>query len=299
MFLEHKAKTDPKDALGFLDHRHVMSLTFLFVMPSMLFLAGWTFYLALGRDPILSRSALLIGGLILSLLILAGPLGELCAGLFAEQRARKRGRRKSRKGTKDTRKSWLRWIAPLFSPYLKLEAKLTTGIGSGESDGQETQFFQTVFHFRSIALNITVLVIRAWWGEPTFWVTYLQMGWIIMSCVGWGIYLKKSASGVQIIEPGNVLGVVIFGFGGGLSLGIFPAYLAHFLMISEWDTALVKSLITGTLVFGTLLPGWFITDWFHKKFEWKNQFFIELVLATWLGMAGVLYIAIQPVLNLF
>jgi len=125
------------------------------------------------------------------------------------------------------------------------------------------------------------------------------MAWIIMSCVGWGIYLEKSASGVPIVEPGNVLGVMIFGFGGGLTFGIFPASLAHFLMTSEWDTALVKALITGTLSFGTLLPSWLITDWLHKRFEWKNQYFLSLVLATWLVIAGVFYVAIPSVLNLF
>jgi small-conductance mechanosensitive channel len=118
MFLEYRARTDPDDALGFLDHGHAMRFAFLFGMPSMLFLAGWTIYLALGRDPILSRSALVIAGLVLSLLILSGPLSELFAGLFAEQRARKRRGRKPRKGAKEARKSWLRWIAPLFRPYL-------------------------------------------------------------------------------------------------------------------------------------------------------------------------------------
>ncbi|MDC0112379.1 hypothetical protein OAH95_00490 [Burkholderiaceae bacterium] len=300
VFLEHKAKTDPNDALGFLDHGHAMRFVLLFGMPSMLFLAGWTIYLALGRDPILSKSALVIAGLVLSLLILSGPLSEFFAGLFAEQRAGKRRGRKPRKGAKAARKSWLHWIAPVFSPYLKLEAKLTTGIAKGgESAGQKTQFSQTVFHFRSIALNVIVLVIRAWWGEPALWATYLQMGWIIMACVGWGIYLKKSASGVPIVEPGDVLGVVVFGFCGGYLLGIFPAYLVHFLMTSEWDTTLVKALLTGTLAFGALLPSWLITGWLHKRFEWKDQSFLSLVLAIWLVIAGVVYVAIPPLLYLF
>ena len=56
VFLEHKAKTDPNDALGFLDHGHAMRFVLLFGMPSMLFLAGWTIYLALGGGPILSKS---------------------------------------------------------------------------------------------------------------------------------------------------------------------------------------------------------------------------------------------------
>ncbi len=217
-----------------------------------------------------------------------------------KQRTRRRGRIKRRKDSTVVKQIWSNLAGPSLRPYLRLETKLTTGVcKGGESAGQKTQFSQTVFHFRSIVLNVIVLVIRAWWGEPTFWVTYLQMAWIIMSCVGWGIYLEKSASGVPIVEPGNVLGVMIFGFGGGLTFGIFPASLAHFLMTSEWDTALVKALITGTLSFGTLLPSWLITDWLHKRFEWKNQYFLSLVLATWLVIAGVFYVAIPSVLNLF
>jgi hypothetical protein len=169
MFLEYKARTDPNDALGFLDHTHAMRFGFLFGIPSMLFLAGWTIYLALGRDPIFSRAAPVIGGFVLSLLILSGPLSDL----FAQQRARKRRSRKSRKGTKGDRKSWLRWIAPVFSPDLKLEEKLTTGIARG--DGQETQFSETVFHFRSVVLNVIALAIHGYLEEPNLGLIYLQI----------------------------------------------------------------------------------------------------------------------------
>ena len=100
-FFEYKARTDPNDALGFIDHVGGMFFSLFFVGPSMLFLAGWTIYLALGGGPILSKSALVIAGLFLSLLILSGPLSELLAGLFAEQSARKRRGRKPRKGAKE------------------------------------------------------------------------------------------------------------------------------------------------------------------------------------------------------
>ena len=278
MFLEYRARTDPDDALGFLDHGHAMRFAFLFGMPSMLFLAGWTIYLALGRDPILSRSALVIAGLVLSLLILSGPLSELFAGLFAEQRARKRRGRKPRKGAKEARKSWLRWIAPLFRPYLKLEEKLTTGIArGGESDGQQTQFSETVFHFRSVVLNVIVIAIRWYFGETSPGVTYLQMVWIHTSLVGWYIYREKSASGIPIIEPGDSMGVMIFGFLGGLFLAVLSTMILGLLMANGFNQ---QSL---TVVLGVTAIGFAIyftftgTRLLQEKIGWKSDWITMLV----------------------
>ena len=287
IFLEHKAKTDPTDALGFLDHRHAMWFTFLFVMPSMLFLAGWTFYLALGRDPVLSTSALVIGGLILSLMIFAGPLGELCAGLFAEQRGRKRGRRRSQKGTKDARKSWLRWITPLFSPYLKLEAKLTTG---------ETQFSATVFHFRSIILNVIVLAIRWYAGETTYAVTYLQMLWVNTSLVGWGIYLGKSASGVPIIEPSDVRAVVTFGFIGGLLVSAITAMILESLMTRGFDTQSVTMILGITGVIFAVISAVVCTGLLRDKIGWESEWITWLV---WYGcFFGILFALLKLAISI-
>ena len=298
MFLEHRARTDPEDALGFLDHGHAMRFAFLFGMPSMLFLAGWTIYLALGRDPILSRSALVIAGLVLSLLILSGPLSELFAGLFAEQRARKRRGRKPRKGAKEARKSWLRWIAPLFRPYLKLEEKLTTGIArGGESDGQQTQFSETVFHFRSLVLNLVVLTIRTYWEDPTYWVTYLQLLWIITSLVGWNVYLSRSASAIPIIEPGHTLAVLIFGFGGGLLVASLTAPLVHQAVSMTWTREGVVAAIFGMVVVSCPFLAWLAANQIYRKFDWREQFFIWVVLALWLTFSWVVQLVIRPMLN--
>ncbi len=292
VFLEHKAKTDPNDALGFLDHGHAMRFVLLFGMPSMLFLAGWTIYLALGRDPILSRSALVIAGLVLSLLILSGPLSEFFAGLFAEQRAGKRRRRKPRKGAKAARKSWLHWIAPVFSPYLKLEEKLTTGIAKGgESAGQKTQFSQTIFHFRSIALNVIVIAIRWYLEETSYGVTYLQMVWIHTSLVGWYIYLKKSASGVPIVEPGDVAGVMIFGFLGGLFLAVFTTMILGPLMTSGFNQQHLTMVLGATAVG---LASYFTftgTRLLQEKIGWKSDWITRLV---WYGfVCGFALLAIM------
>jgi hypothetical protein len=277
MFLEHRARTDPDDALGFLDHGHAMRFTFLFGMPSMLFLAGWTIYLALGRDPILSRSALVIAGLVLSLLILSGPLSELLAGLFAEPRTRKRRGRKPRKGAKETRNSWLRWIAPLFRPYLKLEEKLTTGVARG--DGQETQLSETVFHFRSVVLNVIVIAIRWYLGETSPGVTYLQMVWIHTSLVGWYIYREKSASGIPIIEPGDVMGVMIWGFIGGLFLAFLSTTILDLLMTDRFNEQSLK-MVLGFTAMGL---GIYFTRLLQEKISWKSDWITMLV---WYAFTG-------------
>lgn len=275
-FFEYKARTDPNDALGFIDHVGGMFFSLFFVGPSMLFLAGWTIYLALGGGPILSKSALVIAGLFLSLLILSGPLSELLAGLFAEQRARKRRGRKPRKGAKEARKSWLRWIAPLFRPYLKLEAKLTTGVARG--DGQETQLSETVFHFRSVVLNVIVIAIRWYLGETSYGVTYLQMVWIQTSLVGWYIYREKSASGVPIIEPGDVMGVMIWGFIGGLFLAFLSTMIVDQLMTNGFN----EQSLNMVLGFTAIGLGIYFTRLLQEKICWKSDWITMLV---WFGFA--------------
>jgi hypothetical protein len=295
MLLEYKARTDPNDPLGFLDHTHAMWFGFLFGIPSMLFLAGWTIYLALGRDPIFSRSAPVIGGLVLFLLILSGPLSEL----FAKQRARKRRSRKSREGTKGGRKSWLRWIAPVFSPYLKLERKLTTGVArGGESDGQETQFSETVFHFWSLVLNVAVLAIRAWWGDLTYWVTYLQLVWISTSLVGWQVYRRRSASAIPIIEPGHTLAVFIFGFGGGLLIAGPLATLFHYLVITEWDIELAKTAYVFVLAVGSGFVAWFTVNRLSRRFKALDGS-TWLVLIIWFLILWFLLWATDRVVEIF
>ncbi len=280
MFLEYKARTDPNDPLGFLDHTHAMWFGFLFGIPSMLFLAGWTIYLALGRDPIFSRSAPVIGGLVLCLLILSGPLSEL----FAKQRARKRRSRKSRKETKGDRKSWLRWIAPVFSPYLKLEEKLTTGIArGGESDGQETQFSETVFHFRSVVLNVIVLAIRGYVEEPNLGITYLQMLWVNTSLVGWLIYWKRSASAIPIIEPGHVLGVILFGFIGGLFISALTSTIIEALVANGFNT---NNFIKSFEFFGVSTASFFVffgVGWLEHKLRGESGWI------TWIVSYGCIF----------
>jgi hypothetical protein len=280
MFLEYKARTDPNDPLGFLDHTHAMWFGFLFGIPSMLFLAGWTIYLALGRDPILSRSAPVIGGLVLCLLILSGPLSEL----FAKQRARKRRSRKSRKGTKGDRKSWLRWIAPVFSPYLKLEEKLTTGIArGGESDGQETQFPETVFHFRSVVLNVIVLAIRGYVEEPNLGITYLQMLWVNTSLVGWLIYWKRSASAIPIIEPGHVLGVILFGFIGGIGMSALTSTIIDALVTTRFSGHNVFEAFEFLGASTAIFLAFFGVGWLERRISGSNGWL------TWLALHGCVF----------
>ena len=281
MFLEYRARTDPDDALGFLDHGHAMRFAFLFGMPSMLFLAGWTIYLALGRDPILSRSALVIAGLVLSLLILSGPLSELFAGLFAEQSARKRRGHKPRKGAKEARKSWRHWIAPLFRPYLKLEEKLTTGVARG--DGQETQLSETVFHFRSIVLNVIVIAIRWYLGETSYGVTYLQMVWIQTSLVGWYIYREKSSSGVPIIEPGDAVGVMIWGFIGDRFISALTSTIIDALVATGFNT---NNFIKSFEFFGVSTASFFAffgVGWLEHKLRGESGWI------TWIVSYGCIF----------
>jgi hypothetical protein len=281
MYLNYKARTDPNDPLGFIDHVGGMFFSLIFVGPSMLFLAGWTVYLILGGGPILSKSALVIAGLFLSLLILSGPLSELLAGLFKEQRARKRRSRKPRKGSKVARKSRLHWIAPLFRPYLKLETKLTTGVARG--DGQETQLSETVFHFRSVVLNVIVIAIRWYLGETSHGVTYLQMVWIHTSLVGWYIYREKSASGVPIIEPGDAMGVMIWGFIGGLFISALTSTIIEALVTTGFNT---NNFIKSFEFFGVSTALFFVffgVGWLEHKLRGESGWI------TWIVSYGCIF----------
>ena len=96
VFLEHKAKTDPNDALGFLDHGHAMRFALLFGMPSTLFLAVWTIYLFAHADSLVRGTAYTLAILTVLLLVLGSTIENFAAGLFVKYGPRIKKRRRSR-----------------------------------------------------------------------------------------------------------------------------------------------------------------------------------------------------------
>jgi len=94
MYLVHSAKTDPNDALGFLDHGHAMRFALLFGMPSTLFLAVWTIYLFAHADSLVRGTAYTLAILTVLLLVLGSTIENFAAGLFVKYgpRIKKRGR---------------------------------------------------------------------------------------------------------------------------------------------------------------------------------------------------------------
>ena len=96
VFLEHKAKTDPNDALGFLDHGHAMRFALLFGMPSTLFLAVWTIYLFAHADSLVRGTAYTLAILTVLLLVLGSTIENFAAGLFVKYGPRIKKRKRSR-----------------------------------------------------------------------------------------------------------------------------------------------------------------------------------------------------------
>ncbi len=268
MYLEHRAKTDPDHPLGFLDHKHATQFGFLFGIPALLFLALWTFGLIFSGNPVLKKVGLIIGALMVIAVVCAERIGKLSDGLFAAGQTKRRQRKKPQKNTRVSNNPSGNLLSRLFSPLRKLGTKLTTGVSeAGESEGQETQFSETVFHFWCLVLNVVVLAIRAWWGDLTYWVTYLQLVWISTSLVGWQVYRRRSASAIPIIEPGHTLAVFIYGFGGGLLIAGPLATLFHYLVITDWDIELAKNAFVIVLAIGSGVLAWLAAIWVSRRFK--------------------------------
>jgi hypothetical protein len=201
-------------------------------------------------------------------IVCAKPIGKLIDGLFAARQTKRRQRRKPQKNTRVSNNPSGNLLSRLFSPLRKLETKLTTGVSeAGESEGQETQFSETVFHFWCLVLNVVVLAIRAWWGDLTYWVTYLQLVWISTSLVGWQVYRRRSASAIPIIEPGHTLAVFVYGFGGGLLIAGPLATLFHYLVITDWDIELAKNAFVIVLAIGSGVLAWLAAIWVSRRFK--------------------------------
>jgi len=96
MYLVHSAKTDPNDALGFLDHGHAMRFALLFGMPSTLFLAVWTIYLFAHADSLVRGTAYTLAILTVLLLVLGSTIENFAAGLFVKYGPRIKKRKRSR-----------------------------------------------------------------------------------------------------------------------------------------------------------------------------------------------------------
>ena len=96
MYLLHSAKTDPNDALGFLDHGHAMRFALLFGMPSTLFLAVWTIYLFAHADSLVRGTAYTLAILTVLLLVLGSTIENFAAGLFVKYGPRIKKRKRSR-----------------------------------------------------------------------------------------------------------------------------------------------------------------------------------------------------------
>ena len=96
IFLEHKAKTDPTDALGFIDHVGGMFFALFFVGPAMLFLAVWTIYLFDPTDSLVRGTAYTLAILTVVLLVLGSTIENFAAGLFVKYGSRIKKRRRSR-----------------------------------------------------------------------------------------------------------------------------------------------------------------------------------------------------------
>ena len=96
MYLAHSAKTDPNDALGFIDHVGGMFFALFFVGPAMLFLAVWMIYLFAHADSLVRGTAYTLAILTVLLLVLGSTIENFAAGLFVKYGPRIKKRRRSR-----------------------------------------------------------------------------------------------------------------------------------------------------------------------------------------------------------
>ena len=84
MYLVHRAKTDPDDGLGFIDHLGGLSFSLFFVGPAMLFLAVWTLYLFAHVDPLVRGTAYTLAILTVLLLVLGSTIEDFAEELFVK-----------------------------------------------------------------------------------------------------------------------------------------------------------------------------------------------------------------------
>jgi len=96
MYLVHSAKTDPNNALGFIDHVGGMFFALFFVGPAMLFLAVWTIYLFAHADSLVRGTAYTLAILTVLLLVLGSTIENFAAGLFVKYGPRIKKRKRSR-----------------------------------------------------------------------------------------------------------------------------------------------------------------------------------------------------------
>jgi len=86
MYLVHSAKTDPNDALGFIDHVGGMFFALSFVGPAMLFLAVWTIYLFAHADSLVRGTAYTLAIFTVLLLVLGSNIEDFAIRFFFKYR---------------------------------------------------------------------------------------------------------------------------------------------------------------------------------------------------------------------
>jgi hypothetical protein len=140
-----------------------------------------------------------------------------------------------------------------------------------------------VLHFRSIVLNVIVIAIRGYLGETSYGVTYLQMVWIHTSLVGWYIYREKSSSGVPIIEPGDAVGVMIWGFIGDRFISALTSTIIDALVATGFNT---NNFIKSFEFFGVSTALFFVffgVGWLEHKLRGESGWI------TWIVSYGCIF----------
>ena len=85
-FFEYKARTDPNDALGFIDHVGGMFFSLFFVGPDMLFAVVWTIYPLAHIDPLVLGTAYTLAIFTVLLLVLGSNIEDFAIRFFFKYR---------------------------------------------------------------------------------------------------------------------------------------------------------------------------------------------------------------------
>ena len=94
MYLVHSAKTDPNDALGFIDHVGGMFFSLFFVGPGMLFAVVWTIYPLAHIDPLVLGTAYTLAIFTVLLLVLGSNIEDFAIRFFFKYRPKNNQPRK-------------------------------------------------------------------------------------------------------------------------------------------------------------------------------------------------------------
>ncbi|WP_445778537.1 hypothetical protein [Shewanella sp.] len=94
IFLEHKSKTNPNNALGFIDDVGGMFFSLFFVGPGMLFAVVWTIYPLAHIDPLVLGTAYTLAIFTVLLLVLGSNIEDFAIRFFFKYRPKNNQPRK-------------------------------------------------------------------------------------------------------------------------------------------------------------------------------------------------------------